>query len=108
MLYNRLHRFLFASIFVFLFSCKGNVSDEANVKKISFTIEGMTCEEGCAGFLQRKLNKAEGVSGAEIDFEQEKATVIFDDAKTSTEDVVKIVANAAGGIYTVSDIVVLK
>lgn len=86
-----------------LMSCQ-NTSVTEN-KKVSFKIEGMTCEVGCAGLLTRKLNKTEGVTSAKIDFEASKASVGFDSTKVNVSQLVKVVEEAAGGgVYSVSDI----
>ena len=86
-----------------LMSCQ-NTSVTEN-KKVSFKIEGMTCEVGCAGLLTRKLNKTEGVTSAKIDFETSKASVGFDSTKVNVDQLVKVVEEAAGGgVYSVSDI----
>lgn len=86
-----------------LMSCQ-NTSVTEN-KKVSFKIEGMTCEVGCAGLLTRKLNKTEGVTSAKIDFEASKASVGFDSTKVNVGQLVKVVEEAAGGgVYSVSDI----
>lgn len=71
----------------------------------SFTIEGMSCAVGCANTLQKKLSATEGVQKATVDFEKKTASVDYDSAKTSPEQLVAVVEKAAGGeTYKVSNL----
>ena len=69
-------------------SCKENAKDEndtstveildetpAQLATASFTIEGMHCAVGCAGTIQKKLAKLEGVEEVDVDFDNKKATI---------------------------------
>ncbi len=77
----------------------------AKVETASFTIDGMTCEIGCAKTIESKLSDLEGVEDAKVNFEEKKATVIFDANKQSAESLKATVEGVAGGdTYTVSDI----
>lgn len=77
----------------------------ANPKTASFEIEGMTCAVGCAGLIENKLNKLEGVSDAKVDFETKTATVTYDGDKLDQEKLTKTVEGVAGGdLYKVSKI----
>jgi copper chaperone CopZ len=61
---------------------------------------------GCAGHLEKKLAKLDGVQKAEIDFEAKKATIEYDANVLTTEVLVQTVENAADGkTYKVSDVV---
>ena len=74
----------------------------ATYMKAEFTIDGMTCEIGCARTIQKKLTKMEGVKSATVDFDRKLAMVEYNDAKvtpTSLEETVTKVAD----IYKVSD-----
>lgn len=78
----------------------------AQLATASFTVEGMHCEVGCAGHLEKKLAKLDGVQKAEIDFEAKKATIEYDTNVLSPEILVQTVENAADGkTYKVSDVV---
>ena len=73
-----------------------------NLRKIQVDIEGMTCEIGCARLIQSKLYKADGVTEANISFEDSSGTVSFDQNKIDQERIKEIIENAAGGdIYSV-------
>lgn len=76
----------------------------AKVETASFTIDGMTCEIGCAKTIESKLSGLEGVEEAKVNFEEKKATVVFDANKQSAESLKTTVEGVAGGdTYTVSD-----
>lgn len=76
----------------------------AKVETASFTIDGMTCEIGCAKTIESKLSGLEGVEDAKVNFEEKKATVVFDANKQSAESIKTTVEGVAGGdTYTVSD-----
>jgi copper chaperone CopZ len=102
-----------------LFSCKDTASkpiagsDETNTKKevevaaepetASFKIDGMTCAMGCAKTIESKLSKMNGVQKATIDFDKKQATVEFDAAVISPENLSETVeATGDGETYKVS------
>ena len=70
------------TITLFAVSCKKETTPEPkeiatakteiaaeNLETASFTIEGMTCEVGCAKTIESKLAGTDGVSEAKVDFE---------------------------------------
>ncbi|MBI5105150.1 MAG: copper-translocating P-type ATPase [Solirubrobacterales bacterium] len=63
------------------------------MQHVELPIEGMTCAS-CANRIERKLNKLEGVT-ASVNYATEKATVDFDDAAVTPEDLLASV-EAAG------------
>lgn len=76
-----------------------------NLASASFTIEGMSCPEGCAKVIENKLAGLNGVTNAKVDFENKKATVTFDNAKQTPETLAETVEAVAGGkLYKVSDV----
>ena len=76
----------------------------ANLRKASFTIEGLTCAIGCAKTIQEELSGLEGVQTATVDFDKKLATVSFDKTKQTPESLTKIVqATGDGKTYTVSN-----
>jgi copper chaperone CopZ len=102
-----------------LFSCKDTASkpmsesDKTNTKKevavavkpetASFKIDGMTCAMGCAKTIENKLSKMNGVQKATVDFDKKQATVEFDAAVISPENLSKTVeATGDGETYKVS------
>ena len=94
---------------------KPPISDENEAKKevaaavkletTSFTIDGMTCPEGCAMTIEKKLSKMDGVQNAKVDFDKKQATVNFDLDKLSADDLVKAVESTGDGqTYKVSNV----
>ncbi len=76
----------------------------ANLETTTFKIDGMTCAVGCAGVIEQKLSKLDGVQEAKVDFEAKTATVSFDKAKQTPETIVTTVEGIANGAYKVSDV----
>ncbi|MEL1244841.1 heavy-metal-associated domain-containing protein [Flavobacterium sp. DGU11] len=76
----------------------------ANLETTSFKIDGMTCPEGCAATIEKKLAGLDGVEDAKVDFEKKTATVSFDAAKQTPEKLVETVEKIADGAYKVSDV----
>jgi copper chaperone CopZ len=113
--------FLVASLSLLLVSCKNenNSSTEeiqaveqdttntvvTNSQTISFEIEGMTCEVGCANLIEGKLNKLDGITEAKVDFKTKTATVTYDADKVNQEKITKTVEAVAGGeLYKVTKV----
>lgn len=107
---------LMACTSIMFVSCKNEKNDTVvenkteaiapeNLATASFSIEGMTCPEGCAKVIENKLAGLNGVSEAKVDFENKKATVTFDNAKQTPESLVETVEKVGGGeLYKVSDV----
>jgi periplasmic mercuric ion binding protein len=68
------------------------------------SIEGMSCEVGCAKFINGRLSKTEGVLASEIDFEENLAKVSFDPAVVSAKDLAEMVNKLNDGQYKVSSV----
>ena len=75
----------------------------AQLATASFTIEGMHCEVGCAGVIQKKLAKLDGVQNAKVDFEGKTATITYDANKQTPEIMAQTVKNISED-YKVSNI----
>lgn len=69
-------------------------------QRISLALYGMHCSS-CAAIIERSLKKVPGVSEAHVNFAAEKATVTFDESKTSINELVAGVKKAG---YTASAI----
>ncbi|WP_096186268.1 heavy metal translocating P-type ATPase [Evansella halocellulosilytica] len=54
-------------------------------EKTEFNVSGMTCA-ACANRIEKRLNKMEGVSTANVNFALETATVQYDDSAVSIND----------------------
>lgn len=60
---------------------------------VELSVPGMTCA-ACPLTVKMALNKVEGVTKAEVSFEELAAVVTFDDTKTSIEALTRATANA--------------
>jgi periplasmic mercuric ion binding protein len=99
---------LMLSVLLVSLSCSSDNEATSNENVVAneiatITIDGMTCEVGCAGYIAKKLNKTEGVKSCDIDFETKVATVKFDNAQISAEDIKEIIENLNDGQYEVTD-----
>lgn len=74
----------------------------ATYAKAEFTIDGMTCQIGCAATIQKKIAKMDGVKSSVVDFEKKLAMVEYDEAKVTPTSLTETVTNVAD-IYKVSD-----
>lgn len=81
---------------------KSLTDPNARFAKVEFSIEGMTCEMGCAKTIERKMAKMDGVKSAKVDFKNELAMVEYDEAKVTAESLEETVKKA-GEVYTVKD-----
>ena len=66
-----------------------------SVQRLDLPIEGMTCA-ACAVRVEKKLNKLDGVSAA-VNYATERASVAFDAATVSPEQLVAAVESAGYG-----------
>ena len=99
-------------------SCKKEVAADATAKtetkviaeakkpaKATLTVEGMTCAIGCAKTIEEDLSKMEGVQKAVVDFDTKIASIDYDAAVLSPDNLVKTVTSAADGkTYSVSSV----
>lgn len=86
-------------------SAKKEVAAATKPETASFTIDGMTCPEGCAKTIEKKLSEIDGVQNAKVDFDKKQATVNFDLDKLKSEDLVKAVETTGDGqTYKVSNV----
>ena len=80
---------------------KVTMSDK-NLSNISFQVEGMTCEVGCAARIEKKVAAMEGVATSKVDFEAKTAYVSFDPTTTSFDNV-KTTIESLGDYYKVGE-----
>ncbi|MEM1001286.1 MAG: heavy metal-associated domain-containing protein [Bacteroidota bacterium] len=74
----------------------------ATFAKVEFSIDGMTCEMGCAKTIEKKMAKMDGVKSAKVDFNKELAMVEYDEAVVTPESLEATVSKA-GSVYKVRD-----
>lgn len=61
--------------------------------KLTLQIEGMTCAS-CAKLIEISLNKAKGVSQANVNFATEKAHITYNPSKINVNELIKVIENA--------------
>jgi len=75
----------------------------ANTKELALNISGMTCEIGCAKFIQSKLSKEVGVLDAKVIFNDSTAVVKYDASKTNKASLLSLVNGLADNMYTATE-----
>ncbi len=65
----------------------------AATKTVTLDVPGMTCP-ACPITIKKALNKVQGVSKVDVNYEKKQAVVTFDDAKTETKALVKATTDA--------------
>ena len=65
----------------------------AAMQTVTLNVPGMTCPV-CPITVKKALQKVSGVSQVEVSYEKKAAVVTFDDAKTTTESLLKATENA--------------
>lgn len=65
----------------------------AATKTVTLSVPGMTCA-ACPITVKKALTKVDGVSKAEVNYDQRQATVTYDDVKTNVEALTKATTNA--------------
>ena len=106
--------FFVLAIAVLSVSCKKEtkIDDKIDVheeepqelKNVEVAITGMTCEIGCAKLIQSKLYKTEGVTFAEISFENANGKITYDPNRLDDEELKEIIERIAGGdLYRVEE-----
>lgn len=111
--------FIVAALVLFAFSCKNEtkakiktveaatetaktLDPNATYAKAEFTIDGMTCEMGCAKTIEKKIAKMEGVKSATVDFEKKLAVVEYNTALVTPSNLEETVTKVAD-VYKVSN-----
>ena len=64
-------------------------------------VDGMQCSYSCAGKVNSVMQKMDGVKESTVDFDKGIATVVFDDQKLETKDIVE--GLKTNTVYTVSE-----
>ena len=97
---------LLALILVLLSSCGVDSSkDDSEVianTSCSLTIEGMMCEKGCKTTIQQKLTSTNGVISCIVEYEEKTVTINFDNNVVTSQELIGVVDEIAGGIYKAS------
>ena len=78
---------------VAMFLTLTNTLAHAAPKTVTLDVPGMTCPL-CPITVKKALQKVEGVSKVDVNFEKKEAVVTFDDAKTKVDALTKATADA--------------
>jgi periplasmic mercuric ion binding protein len=62
-------------------------------RTVTLDVMGMSCVT-CPITVKKALSRVDGVGAVEVDFKQKRATVTFDDAKTTAEALTQATADA--------------
>ena len=77
------------------------IATPPGLDQLNLELTGMTCAS-CAGRIEKKLNRLDGVT-ASVNYATEKASVSFDPAKVSTDQLVAAVESIGYGAIVPSD-----
>lgn len=100
------HLILILTASFLLFACSNEKSPQeilANTNS-SFVIEGMTCEEMCAKRIEDKIARTAGVKDCTVDFENNRATLSYDNKTADIETIVSMVEEMADNKYSIKDL----
>lgn len=61
------------------------------IQTVRFSIEGMTCSEGCAKGIEAELYKLNGVKMSEVDYERKISKVVYDTTKVTISELIKTI-----------------
>ena len=53
-----------------------------------YNVEGMHCSYGCANKVQTIITSMDGIKKCEVDFDKSLMTVVFDDKKVDSEQII--------------------
>ena len=80
------------------------------LESVSFTINGMACQEGCADVISANLKKISGVRFAEVSFATRLANIEFDANAVSIDSLKSIITNTKvkNYSYTIEEEVLIE
>ncbi len=90
---------IFAALMVLIFFSAQAWAEE---KTVTLEVENMTCAL-CPYTVKTALMKVDGVFSAKVSYENHNAVVVFDDEKTSIEDLTKATAEYGYPSHLASD-----
>ena len=78
--------------------------------KVEMTIDGMSCQVGCAAYIDEELEKVSGVVSADVSFENKLASITYDNSLISEHDIVSTINSLKDSAYSVAsvDVEILK
>ena len=78
--------------------------------KVEMTIDGMSCQVGCAAYIDEELEKVSGVVSADVSFENKLASISYDNSLISEHDIISAINSFKDSAYSVAsvDVEILK
>ena len=78
--------------------------------KVEMTIDGMSCQVGCAAYIDEELEKVSGVVSADVSFKNKLASITYDNSLISEHDIVSAINSLKDSAYSVAsvDVEILK
>ncbi|TJY38021.1 heavy-metal-associated domain-containing protein [Pontimicrobium aquaticum] len=70
------------------------LNPDATFIKSEFTIDGMTCEMGCAKLIEKNISKMNGVKSVKVDFNKKLAMVEYDESMVNHSSLEATVTNS--------------
>lgn len=97
-----------ASVLLFSLSCSTKQEAETSKTEVApenkailhLAIEGMVCASGCAKGIEKEMSTVNGIVSCEVDFDSERATVIYDKSKLEERDIIALIEDINEGQYT--------
>ncbi len=71
-------------------------NEKERLARINIPVTGMTCA-ACVRRVERALSKREGVAEASVNFAAEKASVSYEPAATSPDELIGVIRDAGYG-----------
>ena len=107
-----LRLFITPSLLVFLsIGCAQSNSSDYNEEvlaladtKVEMTIDGMSCQVGCAAYIDEELEKVSGVVSADVSFENKLASITYDNSLISEYDIVSTINSLKDSAYSVASV----
>ena len=104
--------FITPSLLVFLLiSCTQSNSSDYKEEvlavadtKVEMTIDGMSCQVGCAAYIDEELEKVSGVVSADVSFENKLASISYDNSLISEHDIVSTINSLKDSAYSVASV----
>ena len=72
--------------------------------KAEMTIDGMSCQVGCAAYIDEELEKVSGVVSADVSFENKLASISYDNSLISEHDIVSKINSLKDSAYSVASL----
>ena len=104
-------KIIFILAVFFIAACNNSDSTKTINNSISKTfdsncvisIEGMSCQKGCASSIERELSKIDGIALAKVDFADKSAVINYESAKTGVEQIILAIEEIDGGKFQAWD-----